>query len=82
VFVPIAVLLVTKVTASTECEALVNTAAEVGGTEGNVLLCGSKWLLTACNLLITSEEEIVSLMEIEMEAYKWAYQHGALCWQH
>ena len=64
-----------------QCEALVNTAAEVGGTEGNTLLCRSKQLLTACDLLITSEEEILSLMEIGMEAYKWAYQHGELCWQ-
>ena len=64
-----------------QCKALVNTAAEVGGMEGNTLLCGSKQLLTACDLLITSEEEILSPMEIRMEAYKWAYQHGELCWQ-
>jgi hypothetical protein len=65
-----------------QCEALVNAAAEVGGTEGNTLLCGSKRLLTACDLLIASEEEIVSLMEMGMEAYRWAYQHGELSWQH
>jgi hypothetical protein len=65
-----------------QCEALVIAAGEVGGTEGNALLHGSKRLLTACDLLVASEEEIVSLMDTGMEAYRWAHQNGELGWQH
>lgn len=64
-----------------EGEALVCIAAEVDETEGQMILHGCKRLLGACDLLITSEEEIVWLMDTGTDQYRIAHQNGKLCWQ-
>jgi hypothetical protein len=64
-----------------EGEALVCTAAGVDKTEEQTILHGCKWLLGACDLLITSEEEIVWLMDPGTDQYRIAHRNGELCWQ-
>lgn len=63
------------------CETLVNLTAEVDGTEGEALLCESKRLLKACDLMVESEEEIVHLMDSGIDGYRSAHQNNNLCWQ-
>ena len=63
------------------CETLVNATAEVDRTEGEALLCKSKQLLEACNLMVESEEDIVCLMDSEIDDYTPAHQNNDLCWQ-
>lgn len=63
------------------CETLVNVTAEVDGTEGKALLCKSKQLLGACDLMVESEEEIVRLMDSGIDDYTSAHQNDDLCWQ-
>ena len=63
------------------CETLVNATAEVDGTEGEALLCESKQLLGACDLMVESEEEIVCLMDLGIDDYTSAHQNDDLCWQ-
>jgi hypothetical protein len=64
-----------------ECEALVSAAAEVDGMGEQTLLHGCKQLLGGCDLLITSEEEIIDLMDTGTKHYRDAHQKGELCWQ-
>jgi hypothetical protein len=63
------------------CEMLVKLTAEVDGTEGEALLCESKGLLKACDLMVESEAEVVHLMDLGIDDYRSAHQHNNLCWQ-
>ena len=65
-----------------QCEALVIAATEVDDRmEGDRLLQGCKRLLTASDLLIASEEEILCLMHTGTGYYSRAHENGELCWQ-
>ena len=64
-----------------KCEVLLTTVAAVDEMDENGLLCRCKQLLTASDLLIASEEEILGLMDIGPEIYDCAYTNGELCWQ-
>jgi hypothetical protein len=64
------------------CEALVIAAMEVDDQlERDGLLQGCKCLLEASNLLITSEEEILCLIDTGTGCYSRAHKNGELCWQ-
>jgi hypothetical protein len=54
---------------------------EIDGMEENEVLNGCKRLLTASDLLITSEEEILCLMDTGPQTYRRAYKNGELSWQ-
>jgi hypothetical protein len=65
-----------------ESEALVIAAAEVDEiSNGKVLLYGCKRLLEASDLLLTSEEEILCLLDTGTKNYSFAYKNDGLCWQ-
>ena len=67
----------------TQAEDLLTAAADIGQDDGHVeLLADCNRLLSACDRLVDSEEEILQLNDLSAETYVFAHEAKQLVWQH
>jgi hypothetical protein len=66
----------------TQVEGLITAAADIGQGDGHAeLLADCNRLLSACDRLVDSEEEILQLNDLSAETYVFAHAAKRLVWQ-